>query len=120
MTKYYLVDELDNNNICFSSIQEIVDALEDLKENEDTNLTLEQLNIYDTKMVQLTIDANSIVEYAIENAGIIDDFAIVEEDDLKNLQTFLNQWCKKINTNWYQKSKKLSIDEVYKRLELKK
>lgn len=113
MSKYYLVGELDNDAMCFESIEDIKEAA------FEEGYSLESVTIYDTEMVKLKLDALSIVDTVIENDNFFEDFDAheVDENKIKKLQEYLNEWCNDIDTNTYQRSKKLSIEEVYKRLE---
>lgn len=114
MSNYYLVDELENDDMCFGSI-------EDIKESaDDFGLKLDELTIYETEMIPLKMDAKHIIEQSAYNCDM-DEFSILQyisDEKIKELQDFLNKWCSEINTNTYKRSRKLSTEEVYKRLEL--
>lgn len=114
MGKYYLVDELDNDGYCFDSISAVKEDADEL------GLTLEELTIYDTKMKPLKLCATYLVETEIDNCDLFEGFNIDEipEEKLQELQELLDAWCKDIDTNTYERSKKLSIEEVRKRQEL--
>lgn len=114
MSKYYLVDELDNDGYCFDSISAVKEDADEL------GLTLEELTIYDTEIKPLELDATYLVELEINDGDFNESFTVDEipEEKMQELQMFLNEWCKTIDTNTCVKSKKLSIEEVRKRQEL--
>ncbi len=63
--------------------------------------------VYGTTRQNLRLDAYDILESPLED--LEDGWSYISDDDIKELQDFLDNWCKKVNVHWYVPNYKVSI-----------
>ena len=114
VSKYYIVEGLDSDDDFFYSITKIKEIA------DEKGLSLEDLEIFDVIYVPLTLDASGVVEEGIYIGDFVDEFTVdeVPKQKMRELQLFLNEWCKDVYTNTYERKDLLNIEEVRKRQEL--
>ena len=83
------------------------DDLESIIDEVYSNTGEEPKYVYGTTRYNLTLDAWDILERQLEDVeGGMDT---ISDAEIKELQDFLDNWCKKVNVHWYYPNYKIAI-----------
>lgn len=98
------LDQIPDHPYCLNYDEEYFDCLEDFFEwFEDTEEpgSRPPKYLYVTKEMHLKLDAGDIVDNALSDA-YEDAYDNVGRQHLKELQDFLDKWCKEAGIKWYE------------------
>lgn len=106
-TNKYIVN--DNDKVF--DIDDILDYI------ENEGVKLEDLEIFTTKPIKLELNAKYWIESEIDNQDL-DEFELedIPHERLEELQKYLDEWCSTIDTDYYERDKKLTLEQVKKLL----
>jgi len=73
-------------------VEELEEWIEDKESEADQSICREELRVYGTQLIELSMDASDILENAFSDLHE-DTMDNISDDDQKELQVLLDQWC---------------------------